>query len=238
METPQEHVGDQRDTLNEILVQIRNQKRELTAIFDTKLEEIQENFGSEVKRIKKEALEAEPWKKQGNKIQFNFNTGVLDNISQAKWGLENNKLDYVKEVLSEAEDNLKQRNKYIRIADTSEGGWETVKQYTINPIASGSEDEKRIFRADARAMRKKKAAQRASKAKKSRSYNDNGSGSSSFYSGAQEQKNRPEMQDGRPFQTNIGRRWGTCFACGSYDHFRKDCPSTKSATSTQTQPKQ
>ena len=164
---------------------------------------------------------------------------MLDNITQAKFGLENNKLDYVKEVLSEAEDNLKQRNnKYIRIAGTSEGGWETVKQYTINPIASGSEDEKRIFRADARAMRKKKAAQRASKAKKSRSYNDNGSCSSSFYSGAQEQKNRPEMQDGRPFQTNSGRKWGTCFACGSYDHFGKDCPSTKSATSTQTQPKQ
>jgi hypothetical protein len=44
----------------------------------------------------------------------------------------------------------------IKIADTSEGGWETVRQYQTNPIASDTDDETRINKAENMAIRKRK----------------------------------------------------------------------------------
>jgi hypothetical protein len=48
------------------------------------------------------------------------------------------------------------RNKLIRIADTSEGSWQTVQQYESNPIASDSDDESKISKAENRALWKRK----------------------------------------------------------------------------------
>ena len=51
------------------------------------------------------------------------------------------------------EDKLKNRNKLIRIAGLSEGGWETVRLYEASPLADDSEDESRLKRAESRAVR-------------------------------------------------------------------------------------
>ena len=87
------------------------------------------------------------WKRPGNKNQFQFNSEVKDNIKQCLWAPENEKLDYVRELLQESDSKVKQRNKLIKIADSSEGGWETVRQYESNPVASDSDDETRISKA-------------------------------------------------------------------------------------------
>ena len=76
------------------------------------------------------------WKRTGNKIQFCFNSELQDNIKQSLWALENDKIEYLRELLTETDSKLKQRNKLIKIADSSEGGWETVRQYESNPVAS------------------------------------------------------------------------------------------------------
>ncbi|XP_052251470.1 uncharacterized protein LOC127858378 [Dreissena polymorpha] len=47
---------------------------------------------------------------------------------------------------------LRHRQKLILMADTSELGWRVVNEYATNPIASDSEDEKRIQKAEARAI--------------------------------------------------------------------------------------
>ena len=50
------------------------------------------------------------------------------------------------------EDKLKNRNKLIRIAGSSEGGLETVRHYEASPLADDSEDECRLKRAESRAV--------------------------------------------------------------------------------------
>ena len=91
----------------------------------------------------------------GNMLQFQFNSEIENSIKQGLWVIENKKFDYAKECLESAGDKIKNRNKLIRIADSSEWGWETVKQYDANPLAEDSDDESRLRRAEARAVRKK-----------------------------------------------------------------------------------
>ncbi|VDH98996.1 Hypothetical predicted protein [Mytilus galloprovincialis] len=52
---------------------------------------------------------------------------------------------------------VKERQKLIKMADSSELGWKVVSEYVTNPIADDPEDEKKIITAQNRAERKQKA---------------------------------------------------------------------------------
>ena len=68
--------------------------------------------------------------------------------------MDKHKFKHAQECISEVEDKLKNRNKLIRIEEgSSEGGWETVRQYEASPLADDSEDESRLKRAESRAVR-------------------------------------------------------------------------------------
>ena len=58
--------------------------------------------------------------------------------------------------MDDARGQIRQRNKLIKLADMSESGWAVVAEYEAHQLASDSDDEKRIQKAEARANRKAK----------------------------------------------------------------------------------
>ena len=105
---------------------------------------------------------------------------------------------------------IAQRQKLIKMADASELGWRVVNEYVTNPLASDSEDEKRIFKAEARATRKYKAE----KTKKTRRFRPYGKQTPPKTQGLFE-------QSGTATSTQQARRPpGLCFACGKPGHWK------------------
>lgn len=76
------------------------------------------------------------WKRDGDKQHYCFNQNTVNDLEQTLWEIKYKKFDYCTEVLTEAIEKVDKRNKLLKLSDTSEGGWDKVKQYTANPLAS------------------------------------------------------------------------------------------------------
>ena len=223
-----------------VLNAVNQQSKDIEAIIDAKVterigdlkEELQganQLMKSQVKKLKVDATYK--WRYEGNQIQFNFNAENLEELVQTLWALNNGKIDYARDLITSAIDKIKHRNKLIKIADTSEGGWDTARQYDANPIASDSEDEAKIIRADNRAVRKKKAkAKGKGTERKSKPSNQALLGQVPTlvqlpFRGPQQ----PWMFGYPPQGFNAGRsQRGQCYSCGSYTHYRSSCPYVNS----------
>ena len=72
------------------------------------------------------------------------------------WAIKNKKYDYALENLEEALKNLKSRIKHIKLADSSDAGWDIIKNNVQNDLASDSDDDRKIIRAENTALRKAK----------------------------------------------------------------------------------
>ncbi|VDI15675.1 Hypothetical predicted protein [Mytilus galloprovincialis] len=133
--------GEADISLRTVLTAVNQQSKDIEAIIDAKVtekigglrEELQganQLMKSQVKKLKTDA--SYKWKYEGNKIQFDFNTENLEDLVQTLWAIDNGKVDYARDLLSATVDKIKHRNKLIKIADTSEGGWDTARQYDAN----------------------------------------------------------------------------------------------------------
>ena len=77
----------------------------------------------------------------GNERNFNSNTELREILATALKLLESTKLDQVKDTLDKALTLIDERNRKIRIADTSEVGWLTVKHYEASAVALDPDDD-------------------------------------------------------------------------------------------------
>jgi hypothetical protein len=80
----------------------------------------QDNFTQKVKEDVNEIFN-----KEGNKIQFFFNGDILNDLHKLqKQVTKPIAIDTIADLVSK----VKTRNKLIKIADTSKGGWATVRE--------------------------------------------------------------------------------------------------------------
>ena len=157
------------------------------------------------------------WKREGNKKQFDFNSEVLEIMVRASDACKMRDLTAVSGYIDTVTHKMSCRQKLIRMADSSEGGWQTVREYEVNDLASDSEDEKRINRADARAVKKIKRMKTNKGSSRFRPYG--GSFTGSHYA-------TPNIASTSKYQSanRQSTRSGACFSCGSSGHWRRECP--------------
>ena len=66
---------------------------------------------------------------KGNKLQFEFNSSLLDSINIAFDHLHEEDLSGVNKELENVKASLNKRNKVIRFAEKSPAGWVAVEEY-------------------------------------------------------------------------------------------------------------
>jgi hypothetical protein len=160
----------------------------------------------------------------------------LEDFNHTIWSFDYSKTDYAREKIEEIKDKIAKRNKLIKIADTSEGGWETVRQYQTNPIASDTDDETRINKAENMVIRKRKF-----KGKKTNETYTTSTSSAFQFQPDFPANLQPPFRDpqswftGFPLYNNQFKQFSTgrnqckgnqggCFSCGSMQHWHNRCP--------------
>ena len=107
-----------------------------------------------VNRIKSSAVPE--FKNKENKIRYEANNSIMEKIDEAISSIEKAKIERCQEKLAEGKKIILKQQKLLRIADSEEDGWEVVKCYLSDHLASDSEDEKQPSRARREAAANKK----------------------------------------------------------------------------------
>ena len=90
----------------------------------------------------------------GNERNFKFNGQVLAKLVSLKYHLADLPPDSEAfSILDETTEILQERNRKIRIADSSEAGWLTVEHHESNPVSLSEDDDKKIRAAERKALR-------------------------------------------------------------------------------------
>ncbi|XP_045168275.2 uncharacterized protein LOC123531408 [Mercenaria mercenaria] len=185
---------------------------ELKDYFDNKFESFQSDLkrdsewtaSSAAKKVKRDSFLS--FKNISNKKQFEFNSSVLDIVDNIEKAVSYREANKALEFVKEARSAIKHRNKLIRIADSSDSGWATINEYELLEIASDSEDDKRIRRAEERAKKK---------AEKNSNMLDLSSRSSSFRNNSRFSR----VMEGR--RSDVGEV--VCYRCGQEGHYANVC---------------
>ena len=196
-------------------------------------------------------LDSKPtFKKQGHEKQFLFNELVWEQFDVIDSALKQTlpTVEKACAAIQKGECLIDIRQKNIKIADRSEHGWATVAEYEEDELADNSDDEKRLFRAEARAGRKKQRSLKDSNKKKgaSRKHFLECRGRilchmavsplrllvvpslARAFSGccmAQLQVPKPSVAP-----SGANSQLGPCFLCGKLGHYRKSCPLLQAST--------
>ena len=193
---------------------------------DFKAQVCQSQEEAAAKAVKRSKAAEKPYvfKKKGNEAQAKFNSEVEDSVNDALGELEGESrpskaVTEAKAALEQGLKKLAERQKLIKLADRSEFGWGVVAEYTADELADGSDDEKKIEKAEKAAEKKAAKRKRAASsrvtvpAKRSSS-----SATPSPHSAAQVPRRPgliPAVAKARPL--------GPCFCCGEMGHIQSFC---------------
>ena len=162
------------------------------------------------------------FKNKGNQRRFEKNEEIMASIEEAVEAIGENQLEAATKALEKGTKILIKQQKLIKMADREENGWEVVRFYMSDDLASDSDDEKAINRArrEALASRKKRIAEKqprkgdtfrnASQGRNTRGYGYGGDYSKAYGDGG----------------SRTGNREGpVCYCCGKEGHMQYACPT-------------
>lgn len=103
---------------------------------------------------KPEEEKAVSFEYNGNQELFDFNCSVRDKLGHLKCSLEESTIEDIESEIENIIRDIRTRNKLIKIADRTEGGWGTVEEYETCDYADDSDDDRKIRQANSRALQK------------------------------------------------------------------------------------
>ena len=168
------------------------------------------------KAVEKRAkLEEKPTlKRRFNEDQFKHSKEMERIMDKISGHLEDNDKGKAKEAVEEGKKLIHKRQKLIRIADREEDGWEVIKCYQSDALASDSDDEKRLnkSRRQARLNRKELKEKRMGVKKQYERFEN------------RKLPTRDHISFSSRFQ---GRELKVCFSCGREGYMQYSCPTRK-----------
>ena len=186
-------------------------------------------------------------KGKGNQAQFDFCTEVQAALQRAEELIRIDKKPEALQKIGSAKILVEKRMKLVRIADKSDLGWNTVDEYVSDDLASDSDDEKRLRKAEARAEQKRKKRDSARLPNKKPKVDFYASRDNMPSTSRRFQNYQPS---GRQFHGNAStdrqffparkafRTADRCFGCGKEGHWRSFCPeNNQSSTRNPGEPK-
>ena len=164
----------------------------------------------------------------GNERNYKFNLEILELLEKLSKAIYAQETVKANQLLDSSVLLLKERNRKIGIADSSDGGWLTVKHYESHAVTLDLEDDRRIRAAEREAIRDRnrtrlKRIQNAERLQNRNSaYSQPFGGRGQFQHGAFTTSTFIRPQQHHPDNFNRGR--GACRFCGSFGHWWRECP--------------
>ena len=227
--------GLSEDRFKKLMDAITGAKKEMEDKFSASMEELRRNVTASQEIASEEVVtklkqRTYQFRKKGNEAQFQFNSSVEDHVQSAKRELakltptDASDQASVRRATLHLDQGLQAiacRQKHIKLADRSELGWQVVAAYESDDLASDSDDEKRLFKAEKEAERRSKRKRAATAGAKKRAYFAKGgpvtprpSTRSEGTSSAVGTVRAPSVRS-RPL--------GPCFGCGQFGHLVDSC---------------
>ena len=225
--------GDDQETitqqdLTEFWTFLLEQLKSHTSELSSKFEKASSDAESALSVSKQLKVESElKFTYPGNERNYKFNLEVLDHLDSISKALHTQDSAKASQLLDDSVKLIKECNRKIRIADSSEAGWLTVKHYESNTVALNLEDDQRIRAAEREALRVK------TRSRAKRQNAERVQGRCLLFS--QPYSLRGQFQCSQSASTTVSRyqqqspdsynrQRGACRFCSSFGHWWRECP--------------